>query len=387
MRRSGTSYGSTSSPDTAPVTAMTTTQTTGKPARYVRWGLLVILAVLASFVSGAGAYTAEEETNIRIYNDYSPSVVNIVSTTVSFDLLFNPVPSQGAGSGVVVDDEGHIVTNFHVVDGARSLDVTLFDGSRYRAEVVGLDPGDDLAVIKIDAPASRLHPVRLGDSSGLKVGQKVFAIGNPFGLEKTLTVGIVSSVGRTLRASNGKLISGVIQTDAAINPGNSGGPLLNTDGEMIGVNSAIFTPTGGNVGIGFAIPSNTVARVLPDLLDKGFVSRAWLGISAQKIAAEDAAILKLPSSGILVAEVYRDSPAHKAGIRGATATFRAGNLIYAAGGDLLTAINGRAIRSMDEFNQIMDTFKPGDVVRLTLVRDGRTIVMDVTLEEMPEGRG
>lgn len=353
---------------------------------FKKYTLAAIFLIFIFLPALSRAITSEEETNIRIYNEYAPSVVNIVSTSLSYDFFLNPIPSKGAGSGIIVDDSGNIITNYHVVEGARTLEVTLFDGTRYRADVVGLDPTDDLAVIRINAPRGKLKPMNMGDSSGLRVGQKVLAIGNPFGLEKTLTVGIISSLGRTLRTEGGRLISGVIQTDAAINPGNSGGPLLNSDGRMIGVNTAIFTPGRGSVGIGFAIPVNTVKKVLPELVSQGYVAKAWLGISAQSISPEDAKVLGLPSSGLLIASVFSGSPAEKEGLKGATHRKRVGNIIFAAGGDLITAINGVTLNSMDDFNRVMDTLKPGTVIRLTILRGDRVIIMDAELDEMPRGR-
>jgi putative serine protease PepD len=352
--------------------------------------LLILIPVAPppplSPLTPAHALSPDEESNIKIYEEYAPAVVNIVTTTVTYDFFYNPVPSKGAGSGVIVDREGHILTNHHVVDGARRLDVTLYDGSRYEASVVGVDPDDDIAVIRIDAPPGKLRSVTMGDSTGLKVGQKVLAIGNPFGLEKTLTVGIVSSLGRTMRAENGRLIRGIIQTDAAINPGNSGGPLLNGEGRMIGLNTAIFSPVGGSVGIGFAIPVNTVKNVLPELISKGYVSRPWVGITGQSIDAEVAGILGFPSAGILVADIFKNSPAQKAGLRGSDRNLRAGNLVIAAGGDFITAINGSFITGMDELNSMMEKLAPGDTIRLTVVRGGRKISIKVRLEEMPRGR-
>ena len=205
---------------------------------------------------------ADEDTNTAVYEKASPGVVNISTVTLTRDFYYNVIPQEGSGSGSIIDEEGYILTNAHVIEGARRITVTLSDGSRWPARVMGADVSIDLAVIKIDAPKSELAVVPLGRSDGLKVGQKVLAIGNPFGLEGTLTEGIISSLGRSLRARDGRVIEGVIQTDAAINPGNSGGPLLNRRGELIGVNTAIFTPSGGSVGIGFAIPVDTVRRVL-----------------------------------------------------------------------------------------------------------------------------
>ncbi len=331
------------------------------------------------------ALSSDEASNIKIYEDANRSVVNIVSTTVSYDFFYDPVPSNGAGSGVIVDRLGHIVTNYHVVEGARSLDVTLFDGSRFKAEVTGTDPGDDLALIRIKAPQNRLKPISFGDSSSLKVGQKALAIGNPFGLEKTLTVGIVSSLGRTMRAVNGRLIRGIIQTDAAINPGNSGGPLLDSSGKMIGINTAIFSPAGGSVGLGFAIPANTVKTVLPQLVNKGYVSRPWLGIKGQTIDSAEAADLNLPSAGVLVAEVLKRSPAEKAGLHGMTGELRLGNLLVASGGDLIVSLDNREIKSMDDLNDIVDGLEIGRAITLEVIRNRRPVAIKVRLEEMPLG--
>ncbi|MBI1911670.1 MAG: trypsin-like peptidase domain-containing protein [Deltaproteobacteria bacterium] len=332
------------------------------------------------------AFSQDEETNIKIYEDVGPSVVNIVSTTVSYDYFYNTVPSTGAGSGIIIDKRGYIVTNYHVIEGARSLDVTLFDGTKFKAEVVGTDPGDDLAVVKIKAPLSKLIPAPIGESSNLKVGQKVLAIGNPFGLEKTLTVGIISSLGRTMRATNGRLINGIIQTDAAINPGNSGGPLLNNEGKMIGVNTAIFSPVGASIGIGFAIPVNTVKKVLNQLIEKGYVSRPWLGIAGQNIDETDARLLGLSSGGVLIADIYKGSPAEKAGLKGSTKNVRIGNLIIAAGGDLITGLNGKKIKSMDEFNDMMDEFEVNQTITLGIIRGKQPMSLKIRLDEMPRGK-
>lgn len=343
-------------------------------------GLLILLVLAPAFTH---AFTTDEEANIRIYEEFAPSVVNIVTTTVTYDFFYNPVPTSGAGSGIIIDRAGNIITNYHVVADARRLDVTLYDGSRYEAELVGLDPGIDIAVIRIKAPGAKLRPISFGDSTTLRVGQKVLAIGNPFGLEKTLTVGIVSSLGRTMRAGNGRLISGVIQTDAAINPGNSGGPLFNGSGRMIGVNTAIFSPSGGSVGIGFAIPVNSIKRVLPDLIKNGYVSRPWIGITGQSLDREVAAVMGLPSAGVLIADVFRGSPADKAGLRGSDKTVRVGNLVLAAGGDFVSAIDNTHIKTMDELNSYMDTKKAGDTVRLKVLRNGRNISVKIRLEELP----
>lgn len=346
--------------------------------------LLFILATCVLFSPiEIQALSQEEEANIRVYEGLGPGVVNIINTTVSYDFFFNPIPQSGTGSGSVIDKKGHILTNYHVVEDARMLEVTLFDGSKWGARPVGADPSNDLAVIKIDAPPDKLKPIPFGDSSKLRVGQKVLAIGNPFGLERTLTVGIISSLGRTMRAANGRLMRGIIQTDAAINPGNSGGPLLDSDGKMVGVNSAIFSPVGASVGIGFAIPINTVKRVVQQLIEKGRVTRPWLGIMGQDIGPEVARLLKMPSEGILIAEVVNGSPAHKAGIKGGKRIVRIGNLQVITGGDMIVAIDGKAVKGMDELIEDIESRRVGESLDVTVLRNGKRRIVKVYLSEMP----
>lgn len=346
---------------------------------------LIALAVLLSLARPlpSPAFTADEETNIRIYQEMGPGVVNITNTTVSYDFFYNPVPEKGAGSGFIIDKKGHIVTNYHVVQDAQRLDVTLFDGSKWSARTVGTDPGNDLAVIRIDAKPEKLKPLSFGDSSGLKVGQKVLAIGNPFGLERTLTVGIISSLGRTMRAVNGKLMRGIIQTDAAINPGNSGGPLLDGSGRVIGVNTAIFSPVRANIGIGFAIPVNVVKKTVTPLIEKGRVPRPWIGIMGQDITENLSKALKI-SEGILVAKVAKGSPAEKAGILGSKKTVQIGNLAIAYGGDLIVALDGKPVKTMDELSEVMESLPSGKSVKVTVIRDSRQKVIEVPLTEMPQ---
>jgi len=328
----------------------------------------------------------DEEINIRVYNRVSPGVVNITSTVVEFDFFFSPYASEGTGSGCVLDKKGHVLTNYHVIADARNLEVALPDNTKYRATVVGTDPQNDLAVIRmIGAPAARLHPIALGDSSKLKIGQKVLAIGNPFRLQNTLTVGIVSSLGRTIQINDrGGLVENVIQTDAAINPGNSGGPLLNALGEMVGINTLIVSPGGGNVGIGFAVPVNTVERVVGDLIKEGRVLRPWLGVDGYSINEDLASALDLPvSRGILMARVYRGSPADKAGIRGASQIAVFYNERILAGGDILTEIDGRPVSTMEEVRLALEDRRPGETVRITIYRGGSKDQKQVTLFERP----
>lgn len=348
--------------------------------------IIIAMMILTIFPQSISALTLDEEVNIKIYQEMSSGVVNITTTTISYDFFFNPIPESGTGSGSVLDKKGHILTNYHVVENARKLEVTLFDGSKWEAKLIGADPSNDLAVIKIKAPQEKLKPIPFGDSSNLKVGQKAIAIGNPFGLERTLTVGIVSSLGRTLRAVNGRLMRGIIQTDAAVNPGNSGGPLLDSSGKMIGITTAIFSPVGANIGIGFAIPVNTAKKIVPQLIDKGRVSRPWLGITGQDINADMANLLKLPSAGILVAKVEKGSPADKAGIRGGKDYVMIGNLRIIIGGDMIVAINGRAIKNMDQVVEEIESMSIGQSVELTIIRDKKSKVVRVTLAEMPVQR-
>ena len=349
----------------------------------IRYFLTVCVSLLIFYPLTANALSSDEETNIKVYEAWGTSVVNIINTTVSYDFFFNPIPQSGSGSGSVLDKKGNILTNYHVIENSQMIEVTLSDNSKWEARVVGADPSNDIAVIRIEAQPGKLKPINFGDSAGLKVGQKVLAIGNPFGLERTLTVGIVSSLGRTLRASNGRLIRGIIQTDAAINPGNSGGPLLDSDGRMIGVNSAIFSPVGASVGIGFAIPVNTVKRVVPQLIENGRVVRPWIGIMGQNINSDMASLLKLPSDGILIAEVVKGSPADKAGIRGGNKIIRRGNFQIIIGGDMIVGINGKDIKSMDDMVEYIESKTVGDSVDVTIMRDGKTRTVKVYLSEMP----
>lgn len=344
---------------------------------------MMILTISPQLIS---ALTLDEEGNIKIYEEMSPGVVNITTTTISYDFLFNPIPESGTGSGSILDKKGHILTNYHVVENARKLEVTLFDGSKWEAKLIGADPSNDLAVIKINAPQEKLKPIPFGDSSNLKVGQKAIAIGNPFGLERTLTVGIISSIGRTLRAVNGRLMRGIIQTDAAVNPGNSGGPLLDSNGKMIGITTAIFSPVGANIGIGFAVPVNTAKKIVPQLINKGRVSRPWLGITGQDINVDMANLLKLPSAGILVAKVEKGSPADKAGIKGGKDHVMIGNLRIIIGGDMIVAINGKAIKNMDQVVEEIESMSIGQSIELTIIRDKKQKIVKVTLAEMPVQR-
>lgn len=341
--------------------------------------------VLTASASGEGVGEAERVI-IRIYQEASPAVVHITSTALVYDFFFNPVPQQGAGSGFLIDQQGHIVTNNHVVEDARSLEVTLVSGKKVRAKLVGRDPLNDLAVIKIDVSGEKLHVLRLGHSDQLEIGQMAIAIGNPFGLDRTVTTGVVSSLNRTLRASNGRQIRGVIQTDAAINPGNSGGPLLNSRGEVIGINTAIFSPSGGSVGIGFAIPVNTAKRIVPELIAKGRARHPYLGISGLSVTSENSRVLNLPvEHGVLVVRVEARSPAAHAGIRGGQRQVQIGNTILRVGGDVIVAIDGKKVESLNGLIAYLeDNKRVGETIELGILREDRQVKVRVELGELPQ---
>ena len=335
---------------------------------------------------GAGGLTAEEEVVIGVYRAASPGVVHITSTVLSQDFFFRIVPEQGTGSGFMVDDRGYILTNNHVVENADSLEVTLADKSKVPAKLIGRDPNNDLAVIRVTVPREKLTPLRLGDSGHLQVGQMAIAIGNPFGLDRTVTRGVVSALGRSLKSDTGRQIRNVIQTDAAINPGNSGGPLLNSRGEIIGINSAIFTPSGGAVGIGFAIPVNTAKKLLPELIARGRASYPWLGISGMDITPSLARTLNLPAKeGVVIAQLAPGGPAARAGLRGSQRRVRVGNYMVSVGGDIIQALDGQKIAAVDDLTGFLDEKKKaGEDVRVDILRDGKPLTIVVRLGDLPE---
>jgi S1-C subfamily serine protease len=306
---------------------------------------------------------------------------------------FNPfgAPEGGGvatGSGFVIDDQGHVLTNHHVVAGGEKIEVKLGSSeTSYSAKVVGADPATDLALLKVDAPADQLHPLALGDSSKVKVGDPVVAIGNPFGLDRTVTSGIVSALQRQIQAPNGFSISHVIQTDAAINPGNSGGPLIDAAGDVVGINSQIETGGGssGNVGIGFAIPINTARDVITQLQENGEVKHAYLGISGASITPDLAQAVNLPvEEGVLVQEVVKDGPADKAGVEAGTTAATIDGASVSLGGDIITKVNGKAISSMDDIINAVDAADPGDSMELTLIRGGDEKTVTVKLGDRPD---
>ncbi|GAB4249042.1 MAG: trypsin-like peptidase domain-containing protein [Acidobacteriota bacterium] len=333
-----------------------------------------------STVAGDAQLTPEERVNIRIYSQASHSVVNVTSTRLALNFFLQVVPEQGSGSGFFVDDQGHILTNHHVIEDSRQVQVTLFDETTVDAEVIGMDPVTDIALLKIDCPPGKCPPLPLAAVDDLQVGQHVLAIGNPFGLERTLTTGVVSSVGRSLETENG-VLDNLIQTDAAINPGNSGGPLLNTRGEVIGINTAIFSRTGENAGIGFAIPVSTIRRVLPDLLEYGAVQRPWIGIvRARTVTPRLAEILELPvQEGVLVEQVAEGSSAALAGIQGGNRRVWIGNVPLIIGGDVLVAMDGQPVRRVRDITQIAKDKRPGETMEFVYYRGNRRITQAVEL--------
>ena len=323
--------------------------------------------------------SSDEQNNIEVYKSISPAVVNITSTVIQYDFFFRAVPSQGAGSGFLIDEKGNILTNYHVISGARSAEVTLSDHSRYPAKLVGRDPLSDLAVLKIEADKP-LPYLKFGDSDNLQVGQKVLAIGNPFGFVGTLTTGIISSLGRNIRDESGNVLEEVIQTDAAINPGNSGGPLLNSQGEVIGINTAIFGQT--NLGIGFAIPINALKPIVTDLLTLGRARQSYLGIVGQEISPPLARLLNLPApQGLLIAQLTRGGPAAEAGLRAGTRGVLIGNQEFVIGGDLLVEIDGTPITSSSDLTRYLRRKKPGEVAHVSIFRGRQRLTVDVTLTE------
>jgi putative serine protease PepD len=352
-----------------------------------RFSVVILILLISLWTTHAFSITEDEKNNISVYEKVADGVVNVTSTAIQMDFFFNAFPTQGSGSGSIIDTKGHILTNHHVVADAQKLEVTLADGSKWPAKMVGLDPDNDLAVIKIDAPKEKLKVISMGDSKNLRIGQKVLAIGNPFGLQRTLTTGIISSLGRTIRSEVGTLIEDVIQTDAAINPGNSGGPLLNSDGEIVGINSAIISPTGGSVGIGFAIPANTAKRVVPELLSKGYVTYPWIGATIQSLIPEIAKYGKLKvERGAMIAEVVKGGPAEKAGLKGGNQKIQVGNMIVFVGGDIVVKADQKEVKTNDELIHYIRDKKPGDAILLKVYRKGDFVDVKVTLGERPRRR-
>lgn len=330
----------------------------------------------------ADGLTAEEAINVSVYDQLHKSVVNITTRSQRVDsFFFTEQTSEGTGSGSVIDSSGHIVTNWHVVADARNIGVTLFNGDTYEARVVGYDPPNDIAIVKIDAPDDALFPITMGDSSKLKVGMRVLAIGNPFELERTLTTGIVSSLNRSIQVQENWSIKSIIQIDASINPGNSGGPLLDLHGRLIGINTAIASRTGQSAGVGFAIPVNLVSRVVPELITHGRVYRAEIGI--QRVFETE--------TGLLVEQLTPNGPAEQSGVKGPTLLRqRRGPFVFErldrSTADLIVAVNGKKVRTVADFREAIESLNPGDIVQLTVLRKDQQINIRVQLGGGPPRR-
>lgn len=338
---------------------------------------------------GAQTFTQDEAETINVYEKYNESVVNITTEVMAINWFMEPVPqSGGSGSGSIVDDKGHVMTNYHVIKDAYKLYVNMADGSRYEAKVVGTDQQNDLAVIKFTPPAGKkLRPIPFGTSKNLKVGQKVLAIGNPFGLERTLTQGIVSGLGRPIQEDDTTVLKNMIQTDASINPGNSGGPLLNARGEIIGINTMIYSTSGGSVGIGFAIPVDTAARIVPELIKTGFINRGTIVMESIQLFPDLVEYLQENGygtpveKGLLVSAVKKGSNADTAGLRGGSKAVRYGEHIFNIGGDIITMIDGQSIASVADLNTALEDNRPGDKVWVEFYRGKQKMKTQVVLTQ------
>jgi S1-C subfamily serine protease len=339
-------------------------------------------------VDAPAGFSPDERQNISVYQKRNDAVVNVTTETVSYNWFLEAVPERGStGSGSIIDERGYVLTNYHVVQEATSVFVTLGDEERLEAEVVGTDRENDLAVLKFDPGDRDLNTIPFGTSENLRIGQKVLAIGNPFGLDRTLTDGIVSGLGRPVRTYNDLVIRDMIQTDASINPGNSGGPLLNAEGEMIGINTIIISPSGGSVGIGFAVPVDTARRVVPDLIQYGKVRRGWIEIVPRQLFPELVDYADLPvDKGVLVSEVIDGGNADQAGLRGGSENraVRYGNTRILLGGDIIVSVDGVETESMASFYAALEDNRPGDTIRVEYLRNGNRRETEVTLTERPE---
>ncbi len=359
------------SPAKAAVAAQTPTPTPFIPAQYTP-------------SSRQGNLTEDEQNTMDIYERVNKAVVFITSVTVVYNWFLEAVPQEGTGSGVIMDQTGHVLTNRHVVKDAQQLNITLADGTEVEAKIVGEDPENDIAVVKFDPKGKALTTIPFGSAAELRVGQKVLAIGNPFGFDRTLTTGIVSGLARPLQTEEGYVIRETIQTDAAINPGNSGGPLLNSRGELIGINTAIYSPSGASAGVGFAIPINTVSRIVDELIKYGVVRRGWIDIDFVPVVPAIARAFRLPvQQGILVS-VAR-SNALTAGIRGGDSSkaVRYGNTIIYGGGDVIVEVNGKKVTGLPDFYALLENTKPGEAVTVKIMRGSQEKTVSVKLVEQP----
>jgi S1-C subfamily serine protease len=332
-------------------------------------------------------FSESERENITIYERLNSAVVNITTETMAINWFLEPVPQEGSsGSGSIIDTRGYVLTNNHVIENAHRVFINLADGSQYEGSLVGTDPENDIAVLKFEPPrGTELTTIPYGDSSNLLVGQKVLAIGNPFALERTLTVGIVSGLGRPIQTSRNRIIRDMIQTDASINPGNSGGPLLDTQGRMIGINTMIVSPSGGSVGIGFAVPVNTAKRVVNEIMQYGKVRRGWIDATVVQIFPSLVRYAKLPvNEGLLVSRTTRGGFAEKAGLRQGTEPVQYGRSVIYLGGDIITSVNGMKIKSLADLYSSLESCKPGDIVNVEIIRGSRASTLQVTLADREE---
>jgi len=332
-------------------------------------------------------FSEGERENISIYERLNSAVVNITTETMAINWFLEPVPQEGgSGSGSIIDTRGYVLTNNHVIENAYKVYINLADGSQFEGEIVGVDPESDIAVLKFDpTQGMELRTIPYGDSANLMVGQKVLAIGNPFAMERTLTVGIVSGLGRPIQTSRNRIIRDMIQTDASINPGNSGGPLLDTQGRMIGINTIIYSPSGGSVGVGFAVPVNTAKRVVNEIMQYGRVRRGWIDATVVQIFPSLVRYARLPvNSGLLVSRTRRGGLAERAGLRQGSEPVQYGRSVIYLGGDIITSVNGMSTNTLADLYSSLEASRPGDTVKVEIIRGGRTSTFDVTLADREE---
>ena len=332
-------------------------------------------------------YSESERENIAIYEKLNSAVVNITTETMAINWFLEPVPQEGSsGSGSIIDRRGYILTNNHVIQNAHRVFINLADGSQYEGSVVGVDPENDIAVLKFDPPSGMvLQTINYGDSDSLRVGQKVLAIGNPFALERTLTVGIVSGLGRPIQTSRNRIIRDMIQTDASINPGNSGGPLLDTQGRMIGINTMIYSPSGGSVGIGFAVPVKTARRVVNEIMQFGKVRRGWIDATVVQLFPSLVRYAKLPvDAGLLVSRTRKGGLAERAGLRQGSDPVQYGRSVIYLGGDIITSVNGLKTNTLADLYASLEACKPADTVNVEIIRGGQNVTLQITLADREE---
>jgi S1-C subfamily serine protease len=361
---------------------------TPTPTATPRVQTVIVVATPTPGPSSTGSDDAEAR-RIALYLRVAPAVVNVTTQVLRTDFFWGTTPEEGSGSGFLWDTNGHIVTNYHVIEGAQQIEVSFGGDASLPATVVGTDPANDLAVIRVESIPDGVQPVEVGTSTNLHVGQTAIVIGNPFGqFERTMTQGIVSALNRTIETDNSTVLRGVIQTDAAINRGNSGGPLLDSSGRLIGVNSAIYSPTGTSAGVGLAIPVDKVVRVVPVLIAQGRFPHPWLGFEelGYEISPRLAQMLELPvRSGLLIAQLYRGSPADQAGMRGAQNEAIVGNRRYLVGGDILTAIDGKPLARWEDLSAYLEEEAAvGQEVSVKVTRNGEELTFNVTLADTPE---